>query len=415
MSIESPGNQRTGDRAEPLTSPFAQDANSLGSDILSVAVIGPEPHGRKAVAKAVFGFHAGTVREFSSYPELDDLPKILNSVFDVIVVELDTNPEHALDLVEHICGQASATVMVYSAHTDSELLVRCMRAGAREFLTQPIAPSTIAEAMVRASVRRPVHRTVKQAEAKLLVFLGAKGGAGVSTLAANFAVALAQDSRQRVALLDLGMVVRLPPGLQNRLVTLILAIGEGRAEEAETLYKESLAIIEKSLPGDPILAGSLNNLAQFYRTRRRLPEAAELFNRALAIYVARYGDNHTLTATVINNLAGTYLSESRFDAAEPLYRRGLAASEKLLGPEHYGVAISLDWLAQTSFHQKRYPEAESQLRRGIAIAEKATGPDSQLVVRLLDHMISAVKAQGREQEAAALKERAQLIIAKSRK
>jgi len=35
----------------------------------------------------------------------------------------------------------------------------------------------------------------------------------------------------RLALLDLGMVVRLPPGLQNRLATLILAIGEGRAEE----------------------------------------------------------------------------------------------------------------------------------------------------------------------------------------
>jgi pilus assembly protein CpaE len=205
MSIESPGNQRTGHRAEPLTSPFVQDANSLGSDILSVAVIGPEPQGRKAVAKAVFGFHAGTVREFSAYPELDDLPKILNSAFDVIIVELDTNPEHALDLVEHICGQASATVMVYSAHTDSELLVRCMRAGAREFLTQPIAPGTIAEAMVRASVRRPAHRPAKQAEAKLLIFLGAKGGAGVSTLAANFAVALTQDSHQRIALLDLNL------------------------------------------------------------------------------------------------------------------------------------------------------------------------------------------------------------------
>ena len=166
MSIESPGNQRMGGRAEPLISTFAQDADALGSDILSVAVIGPEQQGRKAVAKAVFGFHAGTVREFSSYPELDDLPKILNSAFDVIIVELDTNPEHALDLVEHICGQASATVMVYSAHTDSELLVRCMRAGAREFLTQPIAPSTIAEAMVRASVRRPAHRPAKQAEGK---------------------------------------------------------------------------------------------------------------------------------------------------------------------------------------------------------------------------------------------------------
>jgi pilus assembly protein CpaE len=205
MSIESTGNQRTGGGTEPLTPAFVHDADSLGADILSVAVIGPEQQGRKAVAKAVVSFHAGPVREFSSYPELDDLPKLLKSEFDVIIVELDTNPEHALDLVELICGQVSATIMVYSAHTDSELLVRCMRAGAREFLTQPIAPSTIAEAMVRASVRRPAHRPAKQAEAKLLMFIGAKGGAGVSTLAANFAVALSQGSRQRTALLDLNL------------------------------------------------------------------------------------------------------------------------------------------------------------------------------------------------------------------
>jgi tetratricopeptide (TPR) repeat protein len=190
---------------------------------------------------------------------------------------------------------------------------------------------------------------------------------------------------------------------------------QGRAAEAETLYKQSLETIEKSLPGDPILAGSLNNIGQFYRAQRRFPEAAEFFNRALAIYVARYGDNHTLTATVINNLAGTYLSDRKFDAAEPLYRRGLAASEKLLGPDHYGIAISLDYLAQTSFYQGRYAEAESELKRGLAIAEKATGPDSQLMVKLLDHLISIVKAQGRNQEADAVKERAQQIIAKSRK
>jgi tetratricopeptide (TPR) repeat protein len=190
---------------------------------------------------------------------------------------------------------------------------------------------------------------------------------------------------------------------------------QGRAAEAEALYKQSLDTIEKSLPGDPILAGSLNNVGQFYRAQRRFPEAAELYNRALAIYVASYGDNHSLTATVINNLAGTYLADGKFDAAEPLYKRGLAASEKLLGPEHYSIAISLDWLAQTHFRQGHHAEAESELKRGIAIAEKATGPDSQLVVKLLDHLISVVKAASRTQEATALTERAQQIIAKSKK
>src|SRR5882757_414797 len=204
-SIESPGHQRREGRADPLMRTLAHDDDSLGADVLSVALIGPEQQGRKAVAQAVVGFRAGAVREFSSYPELDDLPRILKTEFDVIIIELDTNPEHALDLVEHICGHMSATVMVYSAHTDPELLVRCMRAGAREFLTQPVAPTTIAEAMVRASVRRPSHRPAKKSEGRLLVFLGAKGGSGVSTLAANFAVALTQDSRQRTALLDLNL------------------------------------------------------------------------------------------------------------------------------------------------------------------------------------------------------------------
>jgi tetratricopeptide (TPR) repeat protein len=190
---------------------------------------------------------------------------------------------------------------------------------------------------------------------------------------------------------------------------------KGRIAEAETIYKQALATIEKELPRDPILAGSLNNFGQFYRAQRRFSEAAELLNRALAIYVATYGDNHTLTATVINNLAGTYLSDRKFDAAEPLYKRGLAATERLLGPDHYSVAISLDWLAQTNFFQGRYAEAEAHLKRAIAVAEKSTGPESKLVVGLLDHMISVLKAQGREQEASALKERALQIAAKNAK
>ena len=95
--------------------------------------------------------------------------------------------------------------MVYSARTDSELLVRCMRAGAREFLTQPIPPSTIAEALVRASVRRPAAKPAKKVGGKLMVFLGAKGGSGVTTIASNFALALAKESGRSTVLVDLDL------------------------------------------------------------------------------------------------------------------------------------------------------------------------------------------------------------------
>jgi pilus assembly protein CpaE len=95
--------------------------------------------------------------------------------------------------------------MVYSRQTNSELLVRCMRAGAREFLTQPIASNTIAEALVRASVRRPTTRPPKKTAGKLLVFAGSKGGSGVTTIASNFAISLAQESGQNTLLLDLDL------------------------------------------------------------------------------------------------------------------------------------------------------------------------------------------------------------------
>ena len=181
MSIESPGNQRTVGKAEPLLSAFAHDADGLGSDVLSVAVIGPEHQGRKAVTKAVAGFHGGAVREFSSYPELDDLPKLLKSEFEVIIVELDSNPEHALDLVEHICGQASATVMVYSSHTDSEVTGTLHarrrsrvsdRADSAEHDRRGLVRAVSSPAVQRAPQRRP--------DGKLLVFMGAKGGSGVT-------------------------------------------------------------------------------------------------------------------------------------------------------------------------------------------------------------------------------------------
>lgn len=180
-----------------------QDPDALGANVLTIALIGPDQQRRGAVAIALAGLQAGLTREFSTYPDLDEVPKLMEDNYDVMIVDLDSNPEYALDLIETICSAGTPTVMVYSAQTDSELLVRCMRAGAREFLTQPFSTGTIAEAMVRASVRRPAAKTIKKAAGRLFVFLGAKGGSGVTTLACNFAVSLAAESGQSTLLIDL--------------------------------------------------------------------------------------------------------------------------------------------------------------------------------------------------------------------
>jgi pilus assembly protein CpaE len=179
--------------------------DAIGSNVLSVALIGPIENRRKPIASALASLHGTLIREYSQYPEIDDVPKLLESDNDVIVMELDSDPEYALEVVESICGTSNVTVMVYSEQMNPDMLVRCMRAGAREFLAQPVTAASIAEAMVRASVRRPSGKPTKKATGKLLLFAGAKGGSGVTTVATNFAVSLAQESGRSTVLIDLNL------------------------------------------------------------------------------------------------------------------------------------------------------------------------------------------------------------------
>jgi pilus assembly protein CpaE len=184
----------------------ASSPDSIGSETLSIALIGPDQLRRKEAANALLACSGTEVREYLAYPaNLDEVPRLIEQRNDVIIIDLDSNPEFALELVESLCANGSATVMVYSSKPDPELLVRCMRAGAREFLTPPFEHSKMAEALVRASARRSVTRLPRKTGGRLLVFLGAKGGAGVTTLACNFAVSLAQESGQSTLLIDLDL------------------------------------------------------------------------------------------------------------------------------------------------------------------------------------------------------------------
>jgi pilus assembly protein CpaE len=192
------------------SSPYlvAQPTEYLGVDNLSIALIGPGEEHREQVALALSRSAGNNVRAFSSYPpSLDDVSRLLEQNYDVIIIGLDGDPEYALDLVESIGASGAATVMVYSEKTAPDMLMRCMRAGAREFLTIPFEPDIMAESLVRAASRRPAVRTTqsdkKKVGGRLLTFMGAKGGTGVTTLACNYAVALAQEPGESTLLIDL--------------------------------------------------------------------------------------------------------------------------------------------------------------------------------------------------------------------
>lgn len=137
---------------------FNQYPGASCASFLSIVLIGVEEKGRNSVVKAISESQAGLIQEFSFYPKFDDVHWLLEQNYDAVIIDLDSNPEYVLDLVGSIHSDLSVTVMVYSARSDPGLLFRCKQVGAHEFLTLPLGPDTMMEALGRISVRREEPR-----------------------------------------------------------------------------------------------------------------------------------------------------------------------------------------------------------------------------------------------------------------
>jgi len=180
------------------------DSDPSGTMTLSIALIGPNQERRSAVAAALSKYRGATIREFPSYPPaLDDVARLLQLAFDVVAIDVDCNPEYALQVVENICTHASAMVIAFSSSNDPELKDRCRRAGARECLAVPFDDAAVAGVLAQAA-GHPARNASRTSGGSQLVFFGAKGGSGTTTIACSYAVALAKTSKQRTILIDLG-------------------------------------------------------------------------------------------------------------------------------------------------------------------------------------------------------------------
>jgi pilus assembly protein CpaE len=184
---------------------------SNGSDafegpFLTVAILDSDAQRRKAAAEALAGNKSLQVTEISSFPgTVEELAKLLPQTYNVVLFNVDCDRDLAFELAESLTANPDSYVMAYSSKSDTKLAVHLMRAGAREFFTTPVDPAEIAAAMQRAADHYALTAPKSKSESRLFVFLGTKGGCGVTTLAANFALALAQESEGNTLLIDFGL------------------------------------------------------------------------------------------------------------------------------------------------------------------------------------------------------------------
>jgi tetratricopeptide (TPR) repeat protein len=188
---------------------------------------------------------------------------------------------------------------------------------------------------------------------------------------------------------------------------------KGDNEQAKPLYERALAIWEK-VHGEehPLVATSLNNLAEIYRIQSEYEQAKPLYKRALAIWEKVHGEEHPLVATSLNYLAVLYKAQNDIEQAKPLSERSLAIREKIFDQEHPLIAISLNHLAEIYRIQGDYEQAKPLYERALTIWEKIHGKEHPSVATSLNNLALLYKTQGNYKQAKPLYERALKIVNK---
>jgi pilus assembly protein CpaE len=172
---------------------------------------------------------------------------------DLIIVDARSDLFRAMAAVERVrLASPSVAIVVIADEADPDLILQAMRAGANEFLTWPPAASALSEAIARAAVRRQSSTGPRQATS--LVFFGAKGGSGTTTLAVNCGVEIARLTKRPTLILDLNPglgEVALFLGMRSRF-TLLDAIDNLHRLDGEFLRE----LVVKHKSGLDIMAGS---------------------------------------------------------------------------------------------------------------------------------------------------------------
>lgn len=120
-----------------------------------------------------------------------------------LILDLAGDFETGLKALEKVKQAAPDLYVVASNyHADGETVIATVRAGANDFLVQPLKRLDFRDAITRLehAPRRAVTGGSKLG--KIFTFLGTKGGVGTTSLAVNFAAVLAQR-KQNTVLIDL--------------------------------------------------------------------------------------------------------------------------------------------------------------------------------------------------------------------
>ena len=177
------------------------------SNVLRIALVDPNDGTRESLKAMLLGMD--TVWLEADCSRYEFFPDVIEQTGpDVGVVSLDSNPDQAISLVKRLAEEAPNTaILAASEGTDGHLILRTIRAGAREFLTLPVSDEDLSGALQRVSQQKFGSVEGGARSCEVIAVAGATGGVGTTSSAVNLGCVLAENSQNSVALLDLDLAL----------------------------------------------------------------------------------------------------------------------------------------------------------------------------------------------------------------
>ena len=138
---------------------------------------------------------------------------------DIALVKQGLPDLSGMDTAEQLSAEVPecGVILILTGQEPEEVWHKMLRAGIKEFLTEPISKGKLVPEIYKVAdwgnraptrkigVAKPAAAAPEESKSKIITIAGPRGGCGKTMLAANLAVALAQEGRETVALVDLNL------------------------------------------------------------------------------------------------------------------------------------------------------------------------------------------------------------------
>ncbi len=224
--------------------------------------------------------------------------------------------------------------------------------------------------------------------------------------------------------------------------------------QAERMFKLSIKEAEAFGPKDLRLAASLTNLGVLYSLRDQRAQAAQLFERAIAIKQAALGPENPEVIASVGKICQFYLAHGELDKAQPLVdklnafaqkvirdrqqinisfqrlstfyhlhqelkdaelllKQAKEQTQKMTANEDLEFAVVLDGLGQSFKAENKLADAEQLYTNALAIREQSLPKTHAALSESLSHLAKLYSAQGKYDQAEPLFKRAMEITTKA--